>query len=136
MFFPDGTATFYENSLRTVDSKCVWTYGKDQVRWYWNKGNCVLFADVNNENVRELFFEGDSWKWKNENYKKVSDEAEKLSAHEYDELIRETNSDMGAEDMDAYDTEEMSAADLAYYLEVTARCTQKMLSVYSSYLGN
>ena len=31
---------------------------------------------------------------------------------------------------DNYNTSDMSAADLAYYLEVTARCTSKMLSVY------
>lgn len=34
------------------------------------------------------------------------------------------------EAIDAYDTDSMSTADLNYYLEVTTRCTQKMLSVY------
>lgn len=37
------------------------------------------------------------------------------------------------EKVEAYDTEKMSAADLAYYLEVTSRCTKKLLSVYSGY---
>ena len=30
-----------------------------------------------------------------------------------------------------YDENEMSAADAAYYLEVTTRCTQKMLEILS-----
>ena len=31
--------------------------------------------------------------------------------------------------LDKYDTNTMSAADAAYYLEVTNRCTQKMLEI-------
>ncbi len=34
--------------------------------------------------------------------------------------------------VDAYDSDEMSAADAAYYLEVTTRCTQKMLKILGS----
>jgi len=37
-----------------------------------------------------------------------------------------------AEKVDDYDTKDMSAADSAYYIEVTARCSQKMLKA----LGN
>ena len=36
------------------------------------------------------------------------------------------------EKVDAYDSDEMSAADAAYYLEVTSRCTQKMLRLLGS----
>lgn len=34
------------------------------------------------------------------------------------------------EKIDAYDTDEMSEADLNYYLDVTSRCTKKMMSIY------
>ncbi len=34
--------------------------------------------------------------------------------------------------VDAYDSDEMSTADAAYYLEVTTRCTQKMLKILGS----
>lgn len=36
-----------------------------------------------------------------------------------------------AEKVDRYDSKEMSTADAKYYLEVTTRCTQKMLDIYS-----
>ena len=35
------------------------------------------------------------------------------------------------EKIDKYDSDEMSTADAAYYLEVTTRVTQKMLTIYS-----
>ena len=36
-----------------------------------------------------------------------------------------------AEKVDQYDSKEMSTEDAKYYLEVTTRCTQKMLDIYS-----
>ena len=33
--------------------------------------------------------------------------------------------------LDQYNEEEMSTADAQYYLEVTSRCAQKMLDIYS-----
>ena len=38
-----------------------------------------------------------------------------------------------AEKIDAYDTDSMSSADAAYYLEVTARCSQKVLNALGSF---
>ncbi len=40
------------------------------------------------------------------------------------------------EKINNYDDKEMSAADAAYYLEVTTRVTQKLLTIYSNYGGN
>ena len=47
---------------------------------------------------------------------------------EYLELVKEAEE--FSEKADAYDTDEMSPADLKYYMEVTTRCTEKMLEVY------
>lgn len=41
-----------------------------------------------------------------------------------------------ADKVDDYDSNEMSTADAAYYIEVTARCSQKMLQVAGSMSGN
>ena len=41
--------------------------------------------------------------------------------NKYDEFARQ---------IDKYDSSKMSAIDAAYYLEVTTRCTQKMLEIY------
>ena len=35
-----------------------------------------------------------------------------------------------AEKLDQYDSDNMSTADYKYYIEVTTRCTQKMLEAY------
>lgn len=121
-FFPDGTATFYENSFRVLDTNCLWTYDKDQVRWYWNKGNCLLTADVKDGNVNELFFEGKSWKWKNEKYTKISNEARVLSAAEYGDLIKRENSGLYAGEPDQSQVsafEEKDAGEDVGYQEVT-----------------
>lgn len=49
---------------------------------------------------------------------------------EYADMMQEYADFM--EKVDEYDSDEMSAADAAYYLEVTSRCTQKMLRVLGS----
>lgn len=49
---------------------------------------------------------------------------------EYADMMQEYADFM--EKVDDYDSDEMSAADAAYYLEVTSRCTQKMLRVLGS----
>ena len=121
-FFPDGTATFYENSFRVLDTNCLWTYDKDQVRWYWSMGNCLLAADVKDGNVNELFFEGKSWKWKNEKYTKISNEAKVLSAAEYGDLIKKENLGLFAGEPDqsqASASEEKNADEDTDYQEVT-----------------
>lgn len=41
-----------------------------------------------------------------------------------------------ADKVDAYDSDEMSTADASYYIEVTARCSQKMLQLAGSMGGN
>ena len=46
---------------------------------------------------------------------------------EYTEIMEEYADFI--EKVDAYDTETMSAADASYYIEVTSRCTQKMLEI-------
>lgn len=35
-----------------------------------------------------------------------------------------------ADDLDKYDSDNMSTADYKYYIEVTTRCAQKMLEAY------
>ena len=47
---------------------------------------------------------------------------------EYTEIMEEYTDFM--EKVEAYDTETMSAMDARYYIEVTSRCTQKMLEIY------
>ena len=47
--------------------------------------------------------------------------------NEYADMMQEYSE--FAEKVDAYDTENMSDDDLSYYLEVTTRCTQKLLKL-------
>ena len=47
---------------------------------------------------------------------------------EYNDMMKKY--DEFAKKCDEYDSDNMSAADAAYYLEVTTRCTQKMLEIY------
>lgn len=47
---------------------------------------------------------------------------------EYTEIMEEYADFI--EKVDAYDTKTMSAADASYYIDVTSRCTQKMLEIY------
>ena len=59
-----------------------------------------------------------------------SDPANALSMLAEYSRIMETYADF-TEKLAQYDENEMSAADAAYYLEVTTRCTQKMLEILS-----
>lgn len=216
--FLDGTGTYYDQGSGSFDQRIVWNYDKNQVRWFYNHINQVIYADVKNGDMKELYFQCKAGPlfWYDENYVKVTDEAEKMSISQYDVLIAKTlygtekpgsGSGLGetkpeqrteeakpeessdedqssfftdgvdpdlkaaldsyeafvdryvefmesydpdssdalgmlseylemlseieefSEKIDSYDQDEMSAADLAYYLEVTGRCTKKLLSV-------
>ena len=60
--------------------------------------------------------------------KKYQEDQTNLSLlSEYYDMIKEYAD--YAEKIDHYNSDDMSAADTEYYLEVTLRCTQKLLSV-------
>ncbi len=48
---------------------------------------------------------------------------------EYNDIMKKYNE--FADKIDKYDSSKMSALDAEYYLEVTTRCTQKMLNIYN-----
>ena len=93
-FLSDGTADYYyqPDGKEPIQNQ-AWSVSGNRVTWKYD-GRIDVYADVTNGEVSELVFKSDKpLSWKDEQYKKVTNEAAHWTVAESDNFLGGTNTD-------------------------------------------
>lgn len=86
-FFDDGTADYYWTGFNEVYSDNKWTYDNGVITVHLDVLKCDVTADVPNEDFSSLLFVSDSKNWDDEEFEKISERPQKLTAKAYSKMF-------------------------------------------------